>query len=264
MVNRSHGVERLTVEDGSIEPVKAELVVKYRRLSDTAIGWVSSVVPEPGDFDLHADSHRENLDADTSVEWKTVDGRDFAIGFQVMHASVGGRVTSLPWIVNEIIHELVEAERSTPRPDDPRLMLKATERVASVDFAALVRPPSVVAKQSVPLHAAKGVEASLSELIARLEKTLSPDEKNEPGLPALRDLLSSISGGQGLSSERTAEATLDALLRSNWSNRSAWKQARLVTSQLRFQPSWPEAIQSALMSHDDVDAIDDDSVDEEA
>jgi hypothetical protein len=264
MVHRRHDIEHKSLETGSIDPVKAQLVVKYRRLSDTAIGWVASVDPEPRDFDLQSDSEREHLDADTSVEWKSVGGIDFAVGFQVMHASVGGRVHALPWVINELIHELVEAERGTERPDDPRQMLRATERTIVVDFDALRRPPVANKPSKAPMHAAKGVEASLSEFITRLERDLSVDDKTQPGLPALRDLLSSISSGRGLSSERTAEATLDALLRSKWENQSAWKHARLLASQLRFQSSWPSAMDLALVKSHEFDSLDlDDDEDEE-
>ena len=270
MGNRRHDIQQKTVETGSMESVKARLVVKYRRLSDTAIGWVASVEPAPADFDIHADSEREHLDADTSVEWKSIEGIEHAVGFQIMHASVGGRVSGLPWIVNEIVHELVESERSVPRPDDPAKMLKASERSTTVEFADLRRPPTIVRSAKAPMASAKGVEASLSEFITRLERDLSVHDRNQPGLPALRDLLSSISAGKGLSSERTAEATLEALLRSKWENQSAWKQARLLTTQLRFLDSWPSAMNLALVKSAEFDALDlddddeDESVEEEA
>lgn len=270
MGNRRHDIQHITVETGSMESVKARLVVKYRRLSDTAIGWVASVEPTPADFDIHADCEREHLDADTSVEWKTIEGTEHAVGFQIMHASVGGRVSGLPWIVNEVVHELVESERSSQRPDDPAQMLKAAERSITVDFAELRRPPTIVRSPKAPMASAKGVEASLSEFITRLERDLSTHDKSQPGLPALRDLLSSISAGKGLSSERTAEATLEALLRSKWENRSAWKQARLLTTQLRFQDSWPSAMNLALVKTAEFDALDldeddeDETVDEDA
>ncbi|MFM8649822.1 MAG: hypothetical protein ACKODY_08650 [Actinomycetota bacterium] len=253
-----------------MESVKARLVVKYRRLSDTAIGWVASVEPTLADFDIHADCEREHLDADTSVEWKTIEGTEHAVGFQIMHASVGGQVSGLPWIVNEVVHELVESERSSQRPDDPAQMLKAAERSITIDFAELRRPPTIVRSSKAPMASAKGVEASLSEFITRLERDLSTHDKNQPGLPALRDLLSSISAGKGLSSERTAEATLEALLRSKWENHSAWKQARLLTTQLRFQDSWPAAMNLALIKTAEFDALDldeddeDETVDEDA
>lgn len=270
MGNRRHDIEHITVKTGSMESVKARLMVKYRRLSDTAIGWVESVESATPEFDPRGDCQREQLDADTSVEWKTFDGVEHAVGFQIMHASVGGRVPGLPWVVNEVVHELVESERSTERPDDPTRMLKASERLITVDFVELRRPPVARRSPKASMASAKGVEASLSEFITRLERDLSAHDKNQPGLPALRDLLSSISAGKGLSSERTAEATIDALLRSKWENNSAWKQARLLASQLRFQDSWPSAMNLALVKSAEFDALDleeddeQESVDEEA
>ena len=230
--------------------VRALLVMKYRPMSDTVMGWVESVSNDDGseaEVDLRAEPERERLDADTSVEWIRVDDVDHLVGVQIIHASVGGYIDGLPSVINETSHHMVEHAKATADSGDLReRMLRADERRLEVTWSSLVRPVRVAPVRKAPRYEAKSVEAALSDFIDRLEKELPRQERSEPGLSALRDLLSSVSDGEGLVSSRTAEAAVPVILHSNWSNRSHLIHAATLARQLQHQDQWNLAVKTAL------------------
>jgi len=230
--------------------VKALLVMKYRPMSDTVMGWVESVANDDGsetDVNLEADSDRERLDADTSAEWLSIDGTDHLVGVQIIHASVGGYIDGLPPVINETSHRMIEYARETPDDGDLRSrMLRADERRLEVPLASLIRPVRIRPIEKAPRHEAKGVEAALSDFIDRLERDLPTAERAEPGLSALRDLLSSVSDGEGLVSSRTAEAAVPVILHSHWTNRSLQFHAAFLARQLQHRDQWSLAVKTAL------------------
>lgn len=240
-------------ETDRMTAVKALLVMKYRPMSDTIMGWVESVSNDDGseaDVDLQTEPERERLDADTSVEWLRVgevDGADHLVGLQIIHASVGGSIDGLPAVINETSHQMVEHGRSTGESGSLReRMLRADERRLEVPWSSLLRPVRVSPVKKAPRHEAKGVEAALSDFIDRLERDLPRQERSEPGLSALRDLLSSVSEGEGLVSSRTAEAAVPVILHSQWSNRNYRIQAASLARFLQHQDQWNLAVKTAL------------------
>lgn len=240
----------MTLRTDRMTLVRALLVMKYRPMSDTIMGWIESVSNDDGseaDVDLGAEAERERLDADTSVEWTKVGGVDHLVGVQIIHASVGGVIDGLPAVINETSHLMVEHARSTVDTGDLRQrMLRADERRLELPLLALARPARVAPVKKAPRYEAKSVEAALSEFIDRLERDLPRPERSEPGLSALRDLLSSVSDGEGLLSSRTAEAAVPVILRSKWSNRSHLLHAATLARQLQHQEQWSLAVKTAL------------------
>lgn len=240
--------------------MKAHLTLKYRPLSDTVLGFVEGLSPEAGESastpDITTNIVRDRLDADTTVEWAPIGGVDVLVGFQQIHASVRPHVEGLPAVIGILVTELIlkaqDDDNETFEPSGPASILRSFEMRHDVNVTMLVKPVAVRDRVRAPRATTKGVEAALHHMIDRAE--ISDDESSRPALAALRDLAASIGDGEGLSSERTADAAFQAISASGMRSRrqqTAWLN---VVNDLRDQRTWSRAINSA-MSAPDPDAM---------
>ena len=250
--------------------VKAQLTLKYRVLSDTVLGFVEGMIPDDGESestpDVSSSIVRDRLDADTTVEWAPVGGVDVLVGFQQLHASVRPRVEGLPGLISVLVTELVlkaKDEDSAPATTGPAAILRTFEMRHDVDVTLLVKPTVVHEPRRAPRATTKGAEAALHHLIERAEIIEGEDPTSRRALSALRDLAASIGDGDGLSSERTAEATFQAITNSAMRSRQHKDMLLRVVEDLRDQRTWSRAIENAMAAPDpevlsDLDAADDD------
>ncbi|MEY2610567.1 MAG: hypothetical protein EBX99_10090 [Acidimicrobiia bacterium] len=240
--------------------MKAHLTLKYRPLSDTVLGFVEGLTPDAGESstlpDISSTVVRDRLDADTTVEWAPIDGVDVLVGFQQLHASVRPRVEGLPGLIGVLVTELILKAKDDEDTEDvvggPASILRSFEMRHDVDVTMLVKPVVVRERVRAPRATTKGVEAALHHMIDRAE--VNEDDSSRPALAALRDLAASIGDGEGLSSERTAEAAFQAISSSGMRSRQQQTAWLNVVNDLRDQRTWSRAIQSA-MSAPDSDAM---------
>ena len=238
-----------------MKSVKALLTLRYRPLSDTVIAYVDAIEPEAADTtaipDLELGVVREKLDADTTAEWIAVEGRDVLVGLQQMHASVRSFVDGLPPIVAQFVTDLVVLSRDSEAPLDPQAaLLKTHEMTRRVDISMLKRPPRIEPKRRASRATSKGVEAALHYVIESLEDLPKPLAVEQSVSGALRDLAASIGEGEGLSSERTAEATFNRILKSEMRSQKTKSELLGLVNDLRDQRTWQSAIDKALKSPD--------------
>lgn len=260
----------LARETGNIRSVKAQLTLKYRPLSDTVLGFVEGLVPDEGEPsttpDISSTVVRDRVDADTTVEWAPIEGADVLVGFQQLHASVRPRVDGLPGLISVLVTELILRAKDDDTATDlsgPAAILRTFEMRHVVDLVKLVRPVAVGERRRAPRATTKGVEAALHHLIDNVETADDEDETSRPAIAALRDLASSIGDGDGLSSERTVEATFQAITNSGMRSRRQKDMMLRVVNDLRDQRTWPRAIESAMAAPDpevlsELDAASDD------
>lgn len=237
--------------------MKAQLTLKYRALSDTVLGFVEGMIPDGGDAaptpDISSSIVRDRLDADTTVEWAPIGGVDVLVGFQQLHASVRPRVEGLPGLIGVLVTELIlkaKDDDSTSAATGPAAILRTFETQHDVDITMLVRPVATIERRRAPRATAKGAEAALHHLIERAEIIEGEDPTSRRALSALRDLASSIGDGDGLSSERTAEATFQAISNSGMRSRQHKDMLLRVVEDLRDQRTWPRAIENAMAAPD--------------
>jgi len=237
--------------------VKAQLTLKYRVLSDTVLGFVEGMTPDEGETaptpDISSSVVRDRLDADTTVEWAPVGGVDVLVGFQQLHASVRPRVEGLPGLIGVLVTELIlkaKDDESVSDMSGPAAILRTFEMRHAIDIAMLVKPTAVTERRRATLATTKGAEAALHHLIDRAEIIEGEDPTSRRALSALRDLASSIGDGDGLSSERTAEATFQAITNSGMRSRQHKDMLLRVVDDLRDQRTWPRAIENAMAAPD--------------
>ena len=237
--------------------VKAQLTLKYRVLSDTVLGFVEGMTPDEGETaptpDISSSVVRDRLDADTTVEWAPVGGVDVLVGFQQLHASVRPRVEGLPGLIGVLVTELIlkaKDDESVSDMSGPAAILRTFEMRHTIDIAMLVKPTAVTERRRATRATTKGAEAALHHLIDRAEIIEGEDPTSRRALSALRDLASSIGDGDGLSSERTAEATFQAITNSGLRSRQHKDMLLRVVDDLRDQRTWPRAIENAMAAPD--------------
>ena len=245
-------------ETGTMEGVKAHLTLRYRPVSDTVTAFVRTIVTDDGEeitgFDREVTS--EKLDADTVVEWAQYDGADMLVALQQMHASVRTMVEGLPPVVALLAGELIEHARENRSTDTGADLMQAFDAQHDVELSTVRRPKVVVAKRRAARATSKGVEAALVGLAERIETqhVLTPDEA--PVVWAIRDLAYSISDGEGLSSERSADAAARTIANSGMRSQVQRQQLMSIVNDLRHQSNWPRAIASANSSFGAEPALD--------
>ena len=245
--------------------VKAQLTLRYRPVSDTLTAFVRTIITDDGaeitGFDQTVTS--EKLDADTVVEWADFDGAQVMVALQQMHASVRTMVEGLPRVVALLAGELIEFARDNHSTASSADLMRTFDTTHEVDVSTVRRPAAIVAKRRAAKATSKGVEAALVDLAERIEtqNVLSSDEA--PVLWALRDLAYSIADGEGLSSERSADAAAHTIASVGMRSQVQRQQLMSIVNDLRNQASWSRAIDTANASFDvdharsvQVDAID--------
>lgn len=236
--------------------MQAQLTLKYRPLSDTVLGFVEGITSDEGESstspDLSSSIVRDRIDADTTVEWSPIGGVDVLVGFQQLHASVRPRVEGLPGLIGVLVTELIlkSKDDDASDPSSPAAILRTVEMRHTVDVTMLVRPITVAETRRAARATTKGAEAALHHLIDRAEILEGDDPTSRRALSALRDLASSIGDGDGLSSERTAEATFQAITASGMRSRQHKDMLLRVVDDLRDQRTWPRAIENAMAAPD--------------
>jgi hypothetical protein len=113
-----------------------EVQMRYRPVGDVLMGSVSSDVPPEK-------RHREELDADTFVEWAPRhDGSRQLIGFEVLHARSRTdefhRITALPDSVSEPAARLVSATVTDASEPLGSAVQQAADSIVEVRLGALV------------------------------------------------------------------------------------------------------------------------------
>lgn len=257
-------------QGGNMGDVKALLTLRYRPLSDTVVAFVDSLegdAEDRGDLpNLEKGVVREKLDADTAVEWLRINRRDVLIGLQQMHASVNSYIEGMPPTISQLVTDLILLARDAKNEDDPQQdLLRTHEMKRRLDISLLQRPPQINEKRRASRETAKGVEASLSHVLDNLESAATPLQLQQPMYPALRDLVQSISDGEGLSSERAVDATFHAISKSPMPSQRRKTELLSLVNDLRDQRTWQSAIDKALLETEaplrvDVDGADTDDV----
>lgn len=234
-----------------MEIVKALLTLRYRPLSDTVIAYVDALEPEVNDSavvpDLDSGVVREKLDADTTAEWVTIDSTDVLVGIQQMHASVRSYVEGMPPFMAQLLTDIVLLARDSDGPESSQTaLLKTHEMTRRLDISLLQRPAVTNEKRRASRATSKGVEAALHQVIENYENLPLPSLDEQSVASALRDLAMSISDGEGLTSERTVDATFNSISKSGM--RSQRKKIELLglVNDLRDQRTWQSAIDKAL------------------
>ena len=227
--------------------VKARLSLRYRPISDTVVALVRSVVDDRGDEIAGFDSNitSEKLDADTLVEWSSIDGHDVLVALQQMHASVRTMVDGLPPVVAILATELIEKARAEHVAETSEDLVRSYEVVHEVSVESVRRPRSPARRRRAPKATSKGVEAALVDLAERIEQSHQLTEAEAPVVWAIRDLAYSVSDGEGLSSERTADAAARTIRNSGLRSRTQRQQLLSIVNDLRSQSNWSRAIQTA-------------------
>ncbi len=238
-----------------MEFVKALLTLRYRPLSDAVIAYVDAFEPDNDDSsvvpDVNAGVAREKLDADTTVEWISYKNSQFLVGIQQMHASVRSYVEGMPPVIAQFITDLVELARDTESSveqssESSAALLKTHELTRRVDISMLKRPVQIVPKRRATRATSKGVEAALHYVIESFEDMPLPNADEQMVTGALRDLATSISDGEGLTSERTVDATFNTISRSGMRSQRKKTELLALVNDLRDQRTWQSAIDKAL------------------
>lgn len=239
--------------------MKANVTLKYRPLSDTVMAYVDGLLADNAESEQIPDIsnvRRDRVDADTLVEWSTVDGKEYLVGVQQMHASVRPHVEGIPSVIGVLVTELVLVSRdAAPEADtSPASLLRTFEMQHVVDLEQLLRPITITAPVRATKATTKAVEAALHHMIDSAEA--ANDDAMRPSIAALRDLALSIGDGEGLSSARSAEATFQTISQSNMRSRRQQQAWLNVVNDLRDQRTWSRAIEAAMESPDVVSEVD--------
>ena len=234
-----------------MEFVKALLTLRYRPLSDTVIASVDALEAEVQDVsavpDINAGVARERLDADTTAEWISFNEAQILVGLQQMHASVRSYVDGMPPVVAQFVTDLVELARDNQEaPDSTSSLLKTHELTRRVDVSMLLRPVQLQPKRRASRATSKGVEVALHQVIENYENLPRPTIDEQSVASALRDLAMSISDGEGLTSERTVDATFNTISRSEMRSQRKKTELLALVNDLRDQRTWQSAIDKAL------------------
>ena len=234
-----------------MEFVKALLTLRYRLLSDTVIVSVDALETESHDDsvapDINAGVVRERLDADTTAEWISFKNSQILVGLQQMHASVRSYVDGMPPVMAQFVTDLVELARdSQDAPDSTSSLLKTYELTRRIDVSMLLRPAQIQPKRRASRATSKGVEAALHQVIEHYEKMPRPSIDEQSVASALRDLAMSISDGEGLTSERTVDATFNTISKSELRSQRKKTELLALVNDLRDQRTWQIAIDKAL------------------
>jgi hypothetical protein len=234
-----------------MEFVKALLTLRYRPLSDTVIVSVDALEAESHDDsvapDINAGVVRERLDADTTAEWISFKNSQILVGLQQMHASVRSYVDGMPPVMAQFVTDLVELARdSQDAPDSTSSLLKTYELTRRIDVSMLLRPAQIQPKRRASRATSKGVEAALHQVIEHYEKMPRPSIDEQSVASALRDLAMSISDGEGLTSERTVDATFNTISKSELRSQRKKTELLALVNDLRDQRTWQIAIDKAL------------------
>ena len=174
-----------------------EVQMSYRPVGDVLMGSVSSDVP-------HEKRHREELDADTFVEWAPrQDGSRQLVGFEVMHARSRTdefhRITALPDSVAGPAAHLVSAVSI----DNSESLQSAVQRAA--DSTVEVRVGALVLDEGASIERGDADEAlalalsfrSLAETLASLPGG-SDRDRTQKLLSALAELAATLRTADGL------------------------------------------------------------------
>lgn len=234
-----------------MEFVKALLTLRYRLLSDTVIVSVDALETESHDDsvapDINAGVVRERLDADTTAEWISFKNSQILVGLQQMHASVRSYVDGMPPVMAQFVTDLVELARDKQdAPDSTSSLLKTYELTRRIDVSMLLRPAQIQPKRRASRATSKGVEAALHQVIEHYENMRRPSIDERSVASALRDLAMSISDGEGLTSERTVDATFNTISKSELRSQRKKTELLALVNDLRDQRTWQIAIDKAL------------------
>jgi hypothetical protein len=214
-------------------------------VSDTVIAYVDALEPDVNDSgvvpDLDSGVVREKLDADTTAEWVTINGTDVLVGIQQMHASVGSYVGGMPPFMAQLLTDIVLLAKDSDDPEASQAaLLKTHEMTRRLDISLLNE------KRRASRATSKGVEAALHFVIDSFEHSPRPLPSDESVAHVLRDLASSISDGEGLSSERTVEAAFNKISKTGMRSKTQKKELLSMVNDLRDQRTWQSAIDKAL------------------
>jgi hypothetical protein len=241
--------------------MKANVTLKYRPLSDTVMAYVDGLLADSAESEQIPDIsnvRRERVDADTLVEWSMVDGKEYLVGVQQMHASVRPHVEGIPSVIGVLVTELVlvsrDADSDAEADASPASLLRTFEMQHVVDLEQLLRPITITAPVRATKATTKAVEAALHHMIDSAEA--ANDDAMRSSIAALRDLALSIGDGEGLSSARSAEATFQTISQSNMRSRRQQQVWLNVVNDLRDQRTWSRAIEAAMESPDVVSEVD--------
>ena len=231
--------------------VKALLTLRYRPLSDTVIASVDTLEAESDDEsmipDLNSGVVRERLDADTTVEWISLNDSQILVGLQQMHASVRSYVDGIPPVIAQFVTDLIELARDNQDgPESTSSLLKTHELTRRVEVSMLLKPVQVNPKRRASRATSKGVEAALHQVIENYENLPLPSVDEQSVASALRDLAMSISDGEGLTSERTVDATFNTISKSGMRSQRKKTELLALVNDLRDQRTWQSAIDKAL------------------
>ena len=232
--------------------VKALLTLRYRPVSDTVTAYVVAIEADDGATssdvpDIESSIVREKLDADTAAEWVAVEGVDMLVGVQQMHASVGSYVDGMPPVIAQLMTDVILLARDAgDSADTPANLLKTFELKRRLDFSLLRRPALINPKRRANRATSKGVEAALHHVIDQFDSIPSPLPDETSVAHMLRDLASSISDGEGLSSERSVEATFNKISSSGMRSQRRKSELLSMVNDLRDQRTWQSAIDKAL------------------
>ena len=145
--------------------MKANVTLKYRPLSDTVMAYVDGLLADNAESEQIpdiSDVRRDRVDADTLVEWSMVDGKEYLVGVQQMHASVRPHVEGIPSVIGVLVTELVLVSRdAAPEADtSPASLLRTFEMQHVVDLEQLLRPITITAPVRATKATTKAVEAA--------------------------------------------------------------------------------------------------------
>ena len=243
-------------ETGTMWEVKAQLTLRYRPVSDTVTAFVRALIDDDGNVITGFDEVviTEKLDADTVVEWADVDGHQILVALQQMHASVRTMVDGLPSVVALLASELIEGSRDHRSAGTE--LLHTFDVVHEVALTAVARPKTSAKRSRAPRATSKGVEAALVDLAERIERSRPMTDDEAPVVWAIRDLAYSISDGEGLSSERTADAAVRTIRKSTMRSQAERRQLLSIVNDLRSQANWSRAIRTANSSFGTEAALD--------
>jgi hypothetical protein len=177
-----------------------------------------------------------------------VEGDEILVALQQMHASVRSMVEGLPSVMAALSTELIERAREEHRPETSDDMMRSFEVEHEIASALLRRPATTVPRRRAPRATSKGVEAALVDLAERIEASKQFTDDEAPVVWAIRDLAYSVSDGEGLSSERTADAAARTIRNSSFKSRAQRQQLLSIVNDLRHQANWSRAITTANSS----------------
>ena len=100
-----------------------------------------------------------------------VDGKEYLVGVQQMHASVRPHVEGIPSVIGVLVTELVLVSRdAAPEADtSPASLLRTFEMQHVVDLEQLLRPITITAPVRATKATTKAVEAALHHMIDSAE-----------------------------------------------------------------------------------------------